>query len=131
MAQKEPTGWVGWIYFASMMMLVLGGLQALSGLVAIFKDDFYVASQKGLVIFNYTTWGWINLVIGLIVVITGIEIARGSGWGRVFASILIVLSALANLTFLPAYPVWSIVALVIDGLVLYALTVHGGELRDE
>jgi hypothetical protein len=130
MAQQEPTGWVGWIYFASMMMLILGGLQALTGLVAIFKDSFYVVTQGGLVAFNYTTWGWINLIMGIIVVITGIEISRGSGWGRVVASFLVVLNAITNLAFLPAYPVWSCIALIIDALIIYALTVHGGEVRE-
>jgi hypothetical protein len=130
MAQREPTGWVGWIYFASMMMLVLGGLQALTGLVALFKDDFYLVAEKALVAFNFTAWGWINILLGLVLVITGIEIARGSGWARVIASLLVVVNAIGNLAFLPAYPVWSSIALIIDALILYALTVHGGELRE-
>jgi hypothetical protein len=130
MAQREPTGWVGWIYFASMMMLVLGGLQALTGLVALFKDDFYLVGEKALVAFNFTAWGWINILLGLVLVITGIEIARGSGWARVIASLLVVVNAIGNLAFLPAYPVWSSIALIIDALILYALTVHGGELRE-
>jgi hypothetical protein len=130
MAQREPTGWVGWIYFASMMMLVLGGLQALTGLVALFKDDFYLVGEKALVAFNFTAWGWINILLGLVLVITGIEIARGSGWARVIASLLVVINAIGNLAFLPAYPVWSSIALIIDALILYALTVHGGELRE-
>jgi hypothetical protein len=130
MAQKEPSGWVGWIYFASMMMLVLGGLQALSGLVALFKDDFYAVTQRGLVVFNYTAWGWINLLMGLLIFFVGLEISRGSTWARVVASFLVALNAIANLAFLPAYPVWSIIALIIDLFVIYALTVHGSELRD-
>ncbi|HVO86220.1 MAG TPA: hypothetical protein VMT23_00615 [Candidatus Binatia bacterium] len=127
---NEPTGWVGWIYFASAVMLVMGGLQAISGLVAIFKNDFYVATQNGLVAFNYTTWGWIDLVLGVVVFCAGLALMNGSAWARVVAVFLTVLSALANFAFLPAYPIWSIIGLVVDGLVLYALTVHGGELRD-
>ena len=130
MAQREPTGWVGWIYFASMMMLVLGGLQALAGLVALFKDDFYLVTEKALVAFNYTAWGWINILIGLVLVVTGIEIARGSGWARVIASLVVVVNAIGNLAFLPAYPVWCSIALIVDVMIIYALTVHGGELRE-
>jgi hypothetical protein len=59
----------------------------------------------------------------------GAALTTGRMWARVVASILVVLSAIANLAYLPAYPIWSIIALVIDGLVLYALTVHGGEVR--
>lgn len=130
MARNEPTGWVGWIFFASMMMLVLGGLQALAGLVALFKEDFYLVSQNNLVVFNFTAWGWINLLLGVVIFIAGIEIIRGSTWARVVASLVVVANAVANLAFLPAYPVWSTIALVIDALVIYALTVHGGELRE-
>jgi hypothetical protein len=128
--QNQPSGWVGWIYFASMMMLVLGGLQALSGLVALFKDDFFLAGQNGLVVFNFTAWGWINLILGIVLVTVGLEIGRGSTWARVVASFLVALNAIANLAFLPAYPVWSIIALIIDLFIIYALTVHGGELRE-
>ncbi len=127
---REVTGWVGWVYFAGMMMLILGGLQAIAGLVALFHKAFYVASYNGWVVFNnYTTWGWINIIIGLFVVLAGMAVMSGSLWGRVVASFVVVLNALSNLAFLPAYPLWSIIALVIDGLVLYALTVHGGELK--
>jgi hypothetical protein len=112
--QNQTSGWVGWIYFASMMMLVLGGLQALSGLVALFKDDFYLVTQRSLVVFNFTAWGWINLILGVFIIIVGIEIGRGSTWGRVVASFLVALNAVANLAFLPAYPIWSVIALIID-----------------
>jgi hypothetical protein len=126
---REVTGWVGWVYFASMMMLILGGLQAINGLVAIFHQDFFVAGPHGLVVFNYTAWGWLNLFYGLILMAAGAALTTGRMWARVVASILVVLSAIANLAYLPAYPIWSIIALVIDGLVLYALTVHGSEVR--
>lgn len=128
---KEATGWVGWIYFASMMMLIIGGLQALSGLVALLRDNFYVVTERGLVVWNYTTWGWINIILGILVFITGLAVASGRTWARVLASIIVVINAIGNLAFLPAYPIWSIIALIIDGLVLYALTVHGREVRED
>jgi len=115
-----------------MMMLILGGLQIIAGLVALFHKAFYVTAQNGWIVFNnYTAWGWINLFIGLFVVLAGLAVMNGSLWGRVVASFIVVLNALSNLAFLPAYPLWSIFGLIIDGLVLYALTVHGGELKGE
>lgn len=128
---KEVTGWVGWIYFASMMMLIVGGLQIISGILAWARHGFFVVSRSGLVVWNYTAWGWIEVVIGILLVVIGLSLMGGSTWARVLASIIVVLNAISNLAFLPAYPIWSIIALIIDGLVLYALTVHGREIREE
>ena len=128
--EKEVSGWVGWIYFAGMMMLVLGGLQALSGLVALFRDNWYVVTQAGLVTFNYTAWGWINIVMGLLLFAVGISLMSGRRWARITAGFLVVLAAINNIAFLPAYPWWSVIGLVINGLVLYALTVHGGDIQE-
>ena len=68
MQSSERTGWVGWIYFASVMMYIIGGMEIITGLAALFKDDFYVATQNGLLAFNYTGWGWIHLLLGILIV---------------------------------------------------------------
>lgn len=129
--EREVTGWVGWVYFASVMMMVVGGLQALSGFVALFKDDFYVVAPQSLLVFNYTAWGWTHIVLGLLVFFAGLAVASGKMWGRVIGIIMTIVNALTNLAFMPAYPLWGIIALVIDGLVLYALTVHGAEAKED
>jgi len=133
MAQRneQATGWIGWIYFASMMMLIIGGLQIISGLLGIFRHGFFVVGTHGLVVWNYTAWGWIELIIGILLIIIGLSVISGSTWARVLASIIVVINAIGNLAFLPAYPIWSIIALIIDGFVLYALTVHGREVRED
>lgn len=132
MAQNtNSSGWAGWAYFAAFMMMFLGILQGISGLTAIFKDTFYVATQNHLVAFDITTWGWINLVIGVVVFFAGLELLRsGAVWARVIAVLLAGLSLIANITFIEAYPLWSIIMGIIDVLVIYALTVHGNELPD-
>lgn len=130
--QNDVTGWVGWIYFASMMMLIVGGLDILAGIVGLFHKEFYVATQNGgwVVFNNYTAWGWINIIYGVILLLGALSVTSGKMWARIFASLLVVGNAIANLAFLPAYPLWSILGLIVNGLVLYALTVHGGELRE-
>ena len=128
---NEPTGWVGWVYFASLMMMLLGGFQVIAGLVGIFKDDYYVLTQNNhLVVFSYTTWGWIYLVMGVIVFLAGLALLNGATWARVVAVFLASLSLFANMAFMSAYPLWSIMMIVVDILVIYALTVHGGELKE-
>lgn len=125
----NSSGWVGWAYFAAFMMMFLGILQGITGLAGIFKNNFYVTTQNHLLVFNYTTWGWINLVIGIVVLFAGLELLRsGAVWARVIAVILAGLSLVANITFIEAYPLWSIIMGIIDVLVIYSLTVHGDEL---
>lgn len=134
MAQKvttQPTAWVGWIFFASVMLQVLGGLQIIAGLVGIFRQSFYVlTSSSTLMAFNYTAWGWIHLILGIVTMLAGIGILAGLPWARFTAIVVAVVAMLSNITFLTAYPLWSIVALVINGFVIYALAMHGQELEN-
>jgi hypothetical protein len=127
---NNSTGWVGWGYFASIMMMVLGFLQGITGLAGIFKNNYYVVTQSQLLVFNFKTWGWVNLVIGIIIFMAGLELLRGAGWARVVAIFLAALSLIANMGFINAYPFWSILMIVVDVLVIYALSVHGQELKD-
>jgi len=126
-SQKEVTGWVGWVYFAGFMMVVMGIFQTIAGLTALLNDKFYVVSENSLAVFNFTAWGWIHLILGIIVLSAGSAIIGGHAWGRVVGVVLATLSLLANFLFITAYPIWSIVVMVIDVLIIYALTVHGSE----
>lgn len=131
MAQNNtPTGWVGWAYFASMMMMLLGIFQVFAGLAAIFKPTYYVVTENHLLAFNFTTWGWISLILGIIIFAAGLEVLRGAMWARVLGVLLAGLSFIANMGFVNAYPIWSIIMMVVDAMVIYALTVHGAELRE-
>lgn len=130
MARNKPTGWVGWIYFAGAMMMLVGGLEAIAGLTAIFKDNYYLVTQTHLIAFDYTAWGWIHLVLGILVFLAGLAVMSGRLWGRILGVALAVLSAIANLAFLSAYPIWSVIAITIDVFVIYALTVHGTEVQE-
>jgi hypothetical protein len=129
-ANNRSTGWVGWGYFASFMMMLLGSFQIIAGLVAIFKDDYYLVTSKALVVFNYTAWGWIYLVMGVIILLGGVALLNGAMWARILAVFLASLSLLANMAFMSAYPLWSILMIVIDILVIYSITVHGAELKE-
>ena len=125
-----PTGWTGWVVFASTMMLLLGSLQAIQGLVAIFDAGYYHVTPGGLVVnVDYTAWGWTHLLLGVLIVISGVGVLAGNVAARAVAVILALLSAIANLLFIEAYPIWSVIIITVDVLVIYALTVHGRELR--
>jgi hypothetical protein len=127
---KQVTGWVGWIYFAGFMMLITGILQMIAGLTALLNDEFYVVTEQSILAFNFTTWGWIHLLVGLIVMLAGTAVIAGSFWGRIVAVFLATLSIIANFAFISSYPIWSTIVIVIDVLIIYALTVHGSEVKE-
>jgi hypothetical protein len=130
--QTGMSGWVGWIVFAGIMMVMLGTFHAIDGLVALFKDDYYLVADNGLAIqVDYTVWGWVHLIAGIIVVAAGVALFAGKTWARVVAIIVALISAILNITFLAAYPIWSTIMIAVDILVIWALTVHGGELRED
>jgi hypothetical protein len=130
-SRTDPTGWVGWIVFAGVMMVMIGVLHAIEGFVALFKDSYYLVTRNGLAVtVDYTGWGWIHLILGLLVALAGVALFTGRMWARVAGIALALLSILASFTFMAAYPLWSITVIVVDTLVIYALVVHGREMRD-
>ena len=130
--RNEPTGWVGLVIFAGVMLVMLGGFQAMEGIVAIIRDEYYLVTRNGLVIdLDYTTWGWIHLVLGLLAAAAGVGIFAGQMWARVLGIVIAVLSALANMAFLAAYPIWATIMIAVDVLVIYALAMHGREVKTQ
>jgi hypothetical protein len=122
--------WAGFAVFGGIMLLMLGGFQMIEGFVAIVKDEYYLVTRNGLLLnVDYTTWGWTHLLIGLIAVAAGLGILLGQMWARIVGIIIAVISALANIAFLSAYPIWSTIIIATDVLVIYALAVHGRELK--
>ena len=114
----------GWGVFAGFLMVLAGTFQAFDGLVAILHGNFYVVGENAWLIVNITTWGWIHLLIGALLMLAGFSLLGGGTFGRVLAIVLASVSAILNFVFLPVYPVWSILVIAIDVLVIYALAVH-------
>jgi hypothetical protein len=126
---KEASGWaVGFILFAGIMMVMAGCFQFFAGLVALFNDTFYVATRNYVFQFDATTWGWIHLLLGLVVVLAGFAVMAGRTWGRVVGITLAVLSALANFAFIPYYPFWALTVIALDIFVIWALAAHGRDV---
>ena len=123
-------GAVGVILFAAIMMIMVGCFQAFEGLVAIFNDTFYVATRNYLFQFDATTWGWIHLIVGLIVAFAGWGLLSGRTWARVLGITVALVSAIANFLWLPYYPFWALTIITLDVFVIWAIAAHGGELRD-
>jgi len=127
----ERTGWAGWAVFAGVMLVLVGAFQAIDGLVALFKDEIYVVRPSGLVVnVDYTAWGWVHLLLGIVLIAAGAAIFSGRVWGRTLGVVAALISAVLNFAYIPAYPVWSILIIAVDVFVIYALIAHGGELRE-
>jgi hypothetical protein len=127
---QDVSGWAGWVVFAGVMMILLGFFQAIEGLVAIFDRGFYLVAPEGLVVnVDYTAWGWVHFVIGVAAVLVGFGLLKGNSAARVIGVVLAVVSAVLNLGFLAAYPIWSTIIIALDIIVIYAIIVHGRELK--
>jgi hypothetical protein len=126
----DPSGWAGWVVFGGVMLIMLGCFQIIEGLVALFDDGFYLVRSNGLVVdVDYNTWGWIHLTIGVVGVLVGLGLLSGNMAARIVGVGIAFLSALVNLAFISAYPVWSTMMIVLDVLVIFAIIVHGRELK--
>jgi hypothetical protein len=112
------------------MLIIIGFFQVIAGLTGIFKDDYYVVDKGDLLVsVDYTAWGWAHLILGLLAIGVAIGILLGQLWARIFGVFIAVFSALANLAFLNAAPVWTALIIGFDVLVIWALTVHGGDVK--
>jgi hypothetical protein len=117
----------GQIAFAAIMMIVGGIWHGLSGLAGVLRDEVYLTTPAYTYQFDLTWWGWVHLVLGAILVGTGIAVAQGRTWGRVTGIALAILSLVANFLFLPHYPVWSILIISLDIVIIYSLATYARE----
>ena len=121
---------VGFTVFAAVLMIIGGIMQAMQGLVALVNDTFYVVGEEYLFQFDVTSWGWIHLLIGVVVGLAGFALLSGATWARAVAVVLASLGIVANFLWLPYYPLWSLVLIALDVFVIWAVTVHGQDVRE-
>ena len=126
-AKSEPTGWTGWVMFSALMMLMIGSFNAVSGLAAVLENELFITGPGGALLVDMSAWGWVHLVLGAAVAAVGVFLLRGAGWARYAAIGLVMVNMVTQMLVLPAYPIWAIVVIAVDVLVLWALIVHGDE----
>jgi hypothetical protein len=114
----------GTAIFAGIVMVIVGVFHALDGFIAIVEDDYYVVTDNYTYEFDITAWGWIHLVIGIILIAAGLSVFKGFLWARMVGIAAVALSAIANFFFIPYYPFASILIIAIDILVIWALCVY-------
>jgi hypothetical protein len=103
----------------------------MAGLVGIVNDTFYAVTRPYVFQFNVTTWGWIHLIVGVVVALAGWALLVGQTWGRVVGIVVALLSAVSNFMFIPRYPIWSLLIIALDVFVIWALAAHGREVTTQ
>lgn len=125
MATREVTGsTVGLVVFAGVMMMMIGIFHALTGLAAILENEFFVVGPQYLYEFDVTAWGWVHLIVGLIIGVAGWQVLNGATWARIVGMTLASLSAVANFFFIPYQPIWAILMISLAVLVIAALAAY-------
>lgn len=129
----QKTGWVGWVYFAGVLLILRGISEAFLGITGLVNKHylFVTSANTNLVVStaNINAWSWVDLAVGLLILAVGFSVLHGSNWARVIAVFFAGASFLVNIAFIGVFPVWAIVAALVDVLVIYALVVHGDEVR--
>jgi len=123
------TGWVGWSFFAAVVLILVGAMNIITGFIALFDDNYLINTAGGMFVFDPTGWGFTVLIIGALLVLAGFSILKGSLYGRIIGVLAAGLSAIAQISTIRPYPIWSLIIIFINVMVIYALTVHGDELK--
>ena len=123
----------GWIGFAGIVMLIVGSIDFIQGLIALFEDEYFVVTGSGFLVVDLTAWGWILLISGVLLVLAGFGLLAGQAWARWFAIVVVSLNFIAQLGFLgnSQYPLWSLTVVALNVVVLYALTARWTESTSE
>ena len=118
--------WTGWIVFAGFVIIIVGAMDILQGFIAILEDEYVVATPEGLAIMDVTAWGWTSLLWGGLLILAGLGLLAGSSWARWLAIVGVGVNAIQQVAFLSnypqAYPLWNILIVALNFVVLYALT---------
>lgn len=129
--QRAPSrAAAGWTMFAAFMMLMTGVWWIIAGLVGLINDDFFVTTNKYVFKFDTTAWGWIHLILGVLVLLAGIGLFSGAVWARTIGVIMAFLATLIGFAWLPWYPLWAILIVTASVTVIWALTAHGRDVTE-
>jgi hypothetical protein len=125
-ARSDATVGEGWLVFAAIILAIVGVLNIVYGIAAIGNSSFFVADQK-YILSDLNTWGWVSLVLGALQLLACVSVIRGGQFGRWFGIIAASLNAIGALLSIPAYPFWSLAIFAVDLMIIYGLTVYGGQ----
>jgi hypothetical protein len=122
-AYDEGSAWSGWVIFAAIVMFTIGAIDIIQGITALAKDETFLVTESGLLVTtDFTAWGWALIIWGIVMILAGAALFAGKEWGRWFAIVVIIINGIGQIAWFPAYPLWSLLAIGLEIVVLYALT---------
>jgi hypothetical protein len=129
--QSRATGWVAWVLFGGVILVLLGTVHTYVGVIALFRPEVLAGPRADLLVpIGWTGLAWAHLAIGAVAVVDGWALIRGLGWARVVAIVLAAGSALMDFVFAAGHPIWSGITITLAVIVIYAVAAHGGEVAD-
>ena len=131
MTAPQEQSWTGWVMFAGIVMIIAGAFDALLGLTAILlpSNEYLFLTDEAVILLDAAGWGWWHLLIGAAIVIVGIFVLRGAAWARMVGVVLVSVNAISQMGLLAVQPLWSLIMILLDIIVIYALIVHGREMK--
>ena len=128
----EPGGWaIGWTAFAAIMMVIQGFWWLIAGFIAVINDTFYVVGEEYIFQLDPTTWGWIHLLLGIVIVAAGLGLFTGAVWARAVGVVMAAVAMLIAFSWLPWYPIFAILLIAVSAAVIWALTTHGLDMAGD
>jgi len=112
----------GWVVFAGIMLFIVGTSNIIFGLTAIFDDEVLTKVGGQLIYWDYTTWGWIHTIGGILMLAAAFGLFAGRTWAVTVAVIFAALNAVAQISWITVYPIWSLIVISLDVIVIYQLT---------
>jgi hypothetical protein len=117
----------GWAIFVGVVLLVVGSLDALWGLAAILNDEIVVVGGRGALIIDLKTWGWVHLIIGSLMALTGLGLFVENTAARIAAIFFVAVNAVTQIVWFPAAPLWAFLMIILDVTIIYQLTARWEE----
>ena len=112
----------GWELFTGVLLIIIGSLDALWGLAAILNNNVVIVGGHGAILANITTWGWVHLILGLLIALTGVGLFTGSNGARMAAIFFVTVNAILQIVWFPAAPLWAFLIIILDVVIIYQLT---------
>lgn len=131
MTSSYRTETSGWVLFAATLFAIVGVFNFIQGIVFLVEDTWTVLAPDAILVFDLTTWGWILLILGVVEMVVAWGILSAQTWAQIVGIILATVAAVLNLLSISIYPIWGLIVLALQVLVIYALAVHGDEVAPE
>jgi hypothetical protein len=128
---SRATGWVAWVLLGGVLLVLLGAVHLGGGLIALLRPEILADGRADqLLPMSLTALAWLHLLVGTVALVTGTGLLRGLRWARVAGILLACGAALVNFVFVAVYPVWSVSAIALAGVIVFAVAAHGGEVAE-